>query len=133
MRRALLVLVSVLSIGLLAAGCSSSPAGSSTVSTVSAPEFASVVQRSGTQVVDVRTPAEFATGHLPGAVNLDVSAPGFSEQVAALDPAGTYAVYCRSGNRSQSATAQMLEAGLATVYELDGGILTWTAAGYPLV
>lgn len=121
-----------MSIGLLAAGCSSSPEPSSTVSTVSAAEFASVVQRPGTQVVDVRTPAEFATGHLPGAVNLDVSAPGFPEQVAALDPAGTYAVYCRSGNRSQPATAQMLEAGLATVYELDGGILTWTAAGYPL-
>ena len=62
-------MVALFSTTLLVAGCSSS---SGTVSTVSPTEFSQVVAKPGTQVVDVRTPAEYATGHLDGAVNIDV-------------------------------------------------------------
>lgn len=84
-----------------------------------------------TAVIDVRTPAEFAAEHVDGAVNLDVQAPDFAAQVAALDPAGTYLVYCRSGNRSAAAAATMASAGLTVT---DGGGLTdMKDAGYPFV
>jgi rhodanese-related sulfurtransferase len=71
-----------------------------------------------TAVIDVRTPAEFAAGHVEGAVNYDVQSPQFAAQIATLDPGGEYLVYCRSGNRSQAAAAQMESAGLTVT---DGG------------
>ncbi|UYN84595.1 MAG: rhodanese-like domain-containing protein [Microcella sp.] len=65
----------------------------------------------GTVVIDVRTPAEFASGHLEGAVNLDVQSADFEARVAELDPAGSYFVYCRSGNRSGQAIDRMRALG----------------------
>lgn len=122
-------MLALLTAGLLLAGCSTT---GSTVNVVDPAEFAAVVAAPGTQVIDVRTPAEFAAGHLAGAVNLDVEAPGFAAEVESLDKSGTYAVYCRSGNRSQVATRQMAEAGIGTIHELDGGIVAWTGAGLPI-
>ncbi|MDO9590965.1 MAG: rhodanese-like domain-containing protein, partial [Microcella sp.] len=54
----------------------------------------------GTIVIDVRTPAEFASGHLEGAINIDVQSADFDSRISELDADGTYFVYCRSGNRS---------------------------------
>ncbi|ADG74811.1 Rhodanese domain protein [Cellulomonas flavigena DSM 20109] len=65
-----------------------------------------------TVVVDVRTAAEYAEGHLQGAVNVDVQDAGFADAVAELDPGVPYVVYCRSGNRSAAAAATMVAAGL---------------------
>ena len=92
-------------------------------------EFAGVLDRPGVQIVDVRTPAEFAQGHIPGAVNIPLQQADFAARIARLDPTGVYAVYCRSGNRSQPAVAAMRDAGIGSVYELDSGIVGWTAAG----
>lgn len=84
-------------------------------------------------VIDVRTPAEFAEGHLDRAELIDLSAAEFRDRIAQLDRSATYLVYCRSGNRSGQATAIMGELGFHTVYDLDGGIVAWQAAGAPLV
>lgn len=62
---------------------------------------------SGAVLLDVRTPAEFASGHLEGAINIDVQSPDFDQKVAQLDPSATYLVYCRSGNRSGAAIDRM--------------------------
>ena len=80
-----------------------------------------------TVVVDVRTPAEYAGGHLDGAVNLDVSAADFATELAELDPSAEYVVYCQSGNRSSRAVAQMEQAGFTSV-EDAGGISSAAAA-----
>ena len=61
----------------------------------------------GTVIIDVRTPGEFAGGHLEGAVNIDVQSPDFAAQVSQLDPTEDYFIYCRSGNRSGQAISQM--------------------------
>jgi phage shock protein E len=115
---AVLAAVAVLAT-LLLAGCG----GGSTDATADPKAF--------TAVIDVRTPAEFAEEHVEGAVNLDVQAADFATKVAALDPAGTYLVYCRSGNRSAAAAATMTSAGLRVT---DGGGLTdMKDAGYPFV
>ena len=100
---------------------------------VDATRFAEVVASPGVTILDVRTPEEFAEGHLEGAVNYNVQGPDFAAQIAGLDPAGTYAVYCRSGNRSQAAVAAMAQAGILGIYELESGIVGWQDAGLPVV
>lgn len=97
--------------------------------TLDVEEFATAITAPGTVVLDVRTPAEFADGHLEGAQNLDVSSPGFVTTLEQLDPDATYAVYCRSGSRSAAALEQMLARGFTAVYHLDGGIGAWSATG----
>ncbi len=84
-------------------------------------------------VIDVRTPEEFATGHLEGARNIDVRSAQFDEQIRALDPTATYVVYCRSGNRSRAAIERMTELGV--VRTTDGGSVTEAAriTGLPVV
>jgi len=94
--------------------------------------FAAAVEEPGTTVVDVRTPAEFAAGHLAGAVSIDVQGAGFASAVDGLDPSAAYAVYCHSGNRSAMAVAYLVDHGFAHVVELAGGIAAWEAAGGPV-
>jgi phage shock protein E len=74
-----------------------------------------------TVIIDVRTPAEFATGHLDGSVNIDVQSPDFAAQVMELDPNGEYFIYCRSGNRSGQAIAQMSQMGFDGENLTNGG------------
>ena len=100
---------------------------------VDAAGFADVVASPGVTIIDVRTPEEFAEGHIEGAVNYNVQGPDFAAQIGGLDPAGTYAVYCRSGNRSQAAVAAMAQAGIPGIYELESGIVGWEDAGLPVV
>ena len=92
-------------------------------------EFAAALKRDGTTLVDVRTPQEYAEGHVPGAVNIDLQSPQFADDLATLDPAGTYAVYCRSGNRSAVAVEQMTAMGFTSAYDLAGGFVDWQEAG----
>ncbi len=100
--------------------------------TLPAADFAELVDADGVVLLDVRTPEEFAEGHLEGAVNLDVSAPDFTSRLAELDPDATYAVYCRSGNRSQTALDLMTQAGFGAAADLAGGIGAWAEAGLPV-
>ena len=81
-------------------------------------------------VLDVRTPAEHAEGHLPGkVVNVDFKADNFREQAAKLDRDTAYLVHCRSGGRSTS-SLEILEAlGFKTIHHLDGGVMAWTESG----
>ena len=96
-------------------------------------QFADVIASPGVTIIDVRTPEEFAEGHIEGAINIPVEYPDYIDRVSRLDPNGTYAVYCRSGNRSQPAVAGMASAGIEAIYELDSGTVGWTAEGQPLV
>lgn len=119
-----LILVAVIA---FLAACSST-----TATSLSPQEFQSLTQQPGVEVIDVRTPEEFAQGHLANAVNMNVESPEFATQIASLDPNGEYAIYCRSANRSKVAMEQMKAAGITNVQELDGGIVAWQAQGLPL-
>ena len=81
-----------------------------------------------TVLLDVRTPAEFAAGHLPGAQNLDFRAPDFAQQVARLAPQTPYVLYCASGNRSSQAAIIMQEKGFRKVVNA-GAFKDLNAAG----
>ena len=89
---------------------------------------------SGFVVLDVRTPEEYAQGHLPEKtpINLDFYAPDFRERLAQLDRGKTYLVYCRTGHRSGETVNFMKELGFRRVYDLQGGILAWQGAGLPV-
>jgi len=67
-----------------------------------------------TMLIDVRTPAEFAEGHLDGAVNIPVELATFTQQVALLDPSVDYLVYCRTGRRADVAMEYMDTLGFRT-------------------
>lgn len=86
--------------------------------TACAPENADMT--TVTAVIDVRTPAEFAEGHLEGAINVDWMGATFAEEIAQFDPAGTYVIYCRSGNRSAQAIAAMTDMGFTNLTNAGG-------------
>lgn len=96
-------------------------------------DFAALASKPGVVLLDVRTAEEFAAGHLTGARLLDVEAADAATAFAALDPGTTYAVYCRSGNRSKVAVGYMAAAGITSVADLDGGIAAWQSAGGEVV
>ena len=84
------------------------------------------------KVLDVRTPEEFNEVRIAGSSNLDFYAPDFDDRLDALDKTLPYFVYCRSGNRSGQTLDTMRELGFEEVYNLDGGIVAWNEAGFPV-
>ena len=99
--------------------------GEGKISSLSVSEFAATIASPDVQLVDVRTPDEFANGNIPGSVNIDVLTGHFSETASAsLDKSRTVAVYCRSGNRSKNA-AKVLSMMGYNVVELDKGYNAW--------
>lgn len=98
--------------------------------TVNAATFKQVAARPAVVVIDVRSPDEFAAGHIARAINLDYEAGVLASRFAKLKKNVTYAIYCHSGRRSGLALAEMKAAGFKSVYNLDGGITAWATAGY---
>lgn len=124
-----LAVAAIASVGLLA-GCSSSNEATKKVDPV---EFSEVIAQPGVIILDVRTPEEFNAGHIPNAININVADSNFSSEVSKLDKNATVAVYCRSANRSAVATNEMAELGFTDMYDMQGGIIDWEAAGGPVV
>ena len=88
------------------------------------------LREEGIFLLDVRTPAEWTEGHIPGAflIPLDELPARLSELPEDQD----ILIYCRSGNRSAQALSILQNAGFSTVYSMTGGINDWVAAGYPV-
>ena len=107
--------------------------GGSAATNLGANDFQQKVQDAGVVVLDVRTAGEYFTGHIKGAINIDVEGMTFDGDIAKLDKSKTYAVYCHSGRRSGIAVGKMSDAGFKSLFNLDGGIQAWQGAGLPLV
>jgi len=97
------------SLSFLGLGCASTSTGSQTATAAVSAE---------TIIIDVRTPEEFAAGHLDGALLYDIQDPNFDALIAELDRSLSYVVYCRSGNRSARAVERMAAAGLTNLVDL---------------
>jgi phage shock protein E len=82
-------------------------------------------------VIDVRTAAEYAAGHVAGAQNIDVESADFASRISTLDGTAPVLVYCRSGRRSAIAAEQMAAAGFSDIVDA-GAIDDLVAAGAPL-
>lgn len=84
------------------------------------------------QLVDVRTPEEYQSGFIKGAVNINLNAADFSSNIEKLDKEKPVMVYCKGGGRSAKAAAQLKKAGFKNVYDLEGGIMAWQNAELPV-
>jgi len=84
-------------------------------------------------VVDVRTPEEYITGHIKGAILIDYYSASFQTQIQRLPKDKPIIVYCRSGKRGQQAREILTSLGYSRVNNMLGGILAWTKSRFPLI
>ncbi|MGL4805890.1 MAG: rhodanese-like domain-containing protein [Bacteroidales bacterium] len=111
----------ILSCCLLSIACH---AQNKTFESLSNEEFKKILNENNIILVDVRTPNEYSSGHIPRAVNMDVRSSDFDSLVSKLDKKKYIAVYCRSGGRSKIAAKKITEKGYK-VYELNTGVMNW--------
>ena len=106
--------------------------GNDNITSVPATEFENIIKGDSVQILDVRTPLEYAEGHIAGALNINVQSDDF-QQVAEkeLSKDSTILVYCRSGRRSMSAAEILTKLGYKVV-NLKGGIIEWREDGLPV-
>ncbi|AWM15225.1 rhodanese-like domain-containing protein [Flavobacterium sediminis] len=95
--------------------------------------FETKMAEADVQLLDVRTPEEYASGHLPNAKNYNVLADDFESKVAALDKEKPVMVYCKMGGRSSKAAAKLKELGFKHITDLEGGIMSWESAEKTIV
>jgi len=81
------------------------------------------------QILDVRTPEEYATGHIENSDNVNWLSDSFVLRTDKYDKTKPVFVYCKSGGRSAKAADKLAELGFKTIYNLNGGMLKWEAAG----
>jgi phage shock protein E len=84
------------------------------------------------QVVDVRTPQEFNSGHIAGAINIDWTAANYEAAFSRIDASKPVLLYCHSGGRSEQALEHLVGKGYR-VQHLEGGVAAWRKAGYVVV
>lgn len=89
--------------------------------------FRNAIEQAKVQLVDVRTPREFATSHLKNALNVDYfNASSFSAAFNKMKKDKPVYVYCRSGNRSRNAARRLHKLGFKEIYDLKGGLLSYS-------
>ena len=132
MKRLISLLSFVLSSSMLISSCNSSNAGVTNFQ-LNAPEFSEkIASTPGGVVLDVRTPGEFAQGHIANATNISWNDPTFDGKINNIPKTTPIFIYCLSGARSMSAANFMRNNGYSNVYELMGGLMKWSAANLPL-
>lgn len=85
---------------------------------------------SNAQILDVRTPLEFADEHIDNAVNVNWNSDDFAEKASKYDKSKPVFVYCKVGGRSRQAAEKLHEMGFTEIYDLQGGFMKWSAAGF---
>jgi len=95
-------------------------------------EFEKLTKQPNAVILDVRTPAEYATGHLKDAVLIDLNSKDFDQKIKALDKDKTYLVHCAVGMRGEKACKRLDTFDFPKVYNLEGGIKAWKNAGKPI-
>ena len=93
---------------------------------------AQMVNQKKVTVIDVRTPEEFAEGHIAGAQNINFNDPAFQSKLDALDKNQAYLVHCKSGGRSGKSLSVFKSLGFTNIYHMSGGFMDWEDAGQPV-
>jgi phage shock protein E len=133
-----LAVLGLVSIGSLVAEEKKAPVAGETAKTkekVVTPDEAEKLlkENPGVTVLDVRSPEEFAEGHIKGAVNADVNGDDFQKKVAALDQSKPVLIHCQAGRRSARAIEEMgNKVKFPTVYHLNSGFKGWKDANKPV-
>jgi rhodanese-related sulfurtransferase len=126
--------VLVITAAVLAAGCSTGPAASGAQSgklpaDIDVATAASLRGRDDVVMLDVRTPEEYAQGHIPGVTLIPLAE--LPNRLAEIPKDKTLVVTCRSGNRSAQAAQLLRQQGYQDVHNMLGGFVAWEKAGYP--
>ncbi len=124
MKKTILPLLLIL---IICTACKQTDKQAGNYTTLSPVEFKHTIEKNNTQLLDVRTAAEHAQGHISGSINIDVKQEDFLQKATStLDKTRTIAIYCRSGRRSKTAAEKLSRAGFKVV-ELAGGYNAWPA------
>ncbi len=95
-------------------------------------EFSEKLEKSPEAIlIDVRTPQEYADGHLKNATNINWNGDDFGKQVAELDKSKPIFIYCLSGGRSKAAANFLKQEGFTDIVEMDGGMMKWRSEKMP--
>ncbi len=140
MKSIICLLAGVLLAGMTEAGSHSAEpkakqnTGANSVKNMNAAEAKTLLKENKKVIVlDVRTPEEFAAGHIAGATNVNFRASDFRQKLESLPKDKAYLVHCASGGRSSKARDMMKGLNFQQIYHLDGGITAWEKAGNPVV
>lgn len=101
------------------------PVASASVQDINAATFIEKMKEPNTVILDVRTPEEYSSGHIPNAVLIDFTAPDFNTKIQDLDKSKTYLVYCAAGARSKAAGREMVKNNFQSVYNMLGGFMNY--------
>jgi rhodanese-related sulfurtransferase len=125
------LLLAVSIVMLMIAACSPASQSSATVQNLSPSQYVADFSEAQTAhlLVDVRTPEEYASGHIAGSVNIPLQE--LQSRMSEIPSNQAVVLYCRSGNRSGQAATLLRDAGYTQIYDL-GGIIEWTASGLPV-
>ena len=129
------VLFAIVLIGVFASSCQSK--SENPINNVVVDAARDLITKDETVIVlDVRTPNEYVTGHIEGALNINITETDFSERVSKLDRDKTYIVHC-SANVENGRSAKSLEImssfGFEKLLNMEGGIVAWEQNGHPLI
>ena len=107
--------------------CNSNSQSSNTVQNIDQAEMLKLMKDPNVVVLDVRTPMEVSGGFIDGAtLFIDFYSSDFKTQIAKLDKSKKYIIYCHAGGRSAEAADQLIKKGFKNVFNLEGGISSWT-------
>jgi len=101
--------------------------------TVDVPTLKAELAKGTVQLVDVRTPQEWNSGHIAGAMHIDWFSDDFKARVSKLNKMEPVRLYCASGGRSEEAREMLKEMGFKDVLDLDNGIQAWKRSGGAVV
>lgn len=102
------------------------------IKNVDAATFKELIEKEDGIVLDVRTPEEVASGHIPNASTINIYDEDFEAKINMMQKDKTIYVYCKSGGRSSQAAQLLQKNGFNKVYNLDGGTMAWENSNYPL-
>lgn len=100
---------------------------------VNVASFKKLVDNNTGLIVDVRTPQEYASGHIAGAINIDwKNQEEFTSKIKEVSKDKTVLIYCHSGHRSGLATKYLKNEGYSKIYNLETGIMGWKGENLPV-
>ena len=102
------------------------PVQGTKIENIKAMEAAKMLEKNpDMMVLDIRTPGEFNSGHIPTSINIDYKAENFELEIKKLDRSKPYLMHCRSGRRSTAALDTFRKHGFDHIIHIDDGILGW--------
>lgn len=96
-------------------------------------QFQLSINNDSIQLIDVRKPSEYITGHIHNAVNINFLADDFASNINKLNKQKPVYIYCRSGKRSGKSVIEFQKSGFTKIYNLEGGLLNWESKNFDII